>query len=220
MKSRILIPILWLLLGSLVFVVSPNSAQNQWKYEEDKHYRILPLAENVRIENDKVEVLEVFAYSCNHCFNFETSLEQFEKNKANYINFVRMPVVYSEAYKMHARIYYTAESLGKLNSMHLEVFKAIHLNRKRLMNEKEIYELFEKHGVSKNQFESRFRSFTVESKINRAERLTKKYKIRSTPTLVINGKFAANGPSIRTLEEMLLVTKELAQREYLLKQRP
>ena len=220
MKSRILIPILWLLLGSLVFVVSPNSAQNQWKYEEDKHYRILPLAENVRIENDKVEVLEVFAYSCNHCFNFETSLEQFEKNKANYINFVRMPVVYSEAYKMHARIYYTAESLGKLNSMHLEVFKAIHLNRKRLMNEKEIYELFEKHGVSKNQFESRFRSFTVESKLNRAERLTKKYKIRSTPTLVINGKFAANGPSIRTLEEMLLVTKELAQREYLLKQRP
>ena len=204
MKSRILIPILWLLLGSLVFVVSPNSAQNQWKYEEDKHYRILPLAENVRIENDKVEVLEVFAYSCNHCFNFETSLEQFEKNKANYINFVRMPVVYSEAYKMHARIYYTAESLGKLNSMHLEVFKAIHLNRKRLMNEKEIYELFYKHGVSKNQFESRFRSFTVESKINRAERLTKKYKIRSTPTLVINGKFAANGPSIRTLEEMLL----------------
>ena len=220
MKSRILIPILWLLLGSLVFVVSPNSAQNQWKYEEDKHYRILPLAENVRIENDKVEVLEVFAYSCNHCFNFETSLEQFEKNKANYINFVRMPVVYSEAYKMHARIYYTAESLGKLDSIHLEVFKAIHLNRKRLMNEKEIYELFEKHGVSKNQFESRFRSFTVESKINRAERLTKKYKIRSTPTLVINGKFAANGPSIRTLEEMLLVTKELAQREYLLKQRP
>ena len=38
--------------------------------------------------------------------------------------------------------------------------------------------------------------------------------IRSTPTLVINGKFAANGPSIRTLDEMLAVTKELAQREY------
>ena len=128
-----------------------------------------------------------------------------------------MPVVYSEAYKMHARIYYTAESLGKLDVMHLEVFKAIHLDRKRLMNEKEIYELFEKHGVSKNQFENRFRSFTVESKLNRAERLTKKYKIRSTPTLVINGKFAANGPAIRTLEEMLLVTKELAQREHLKK---
>ena len=220
MKSRTLIPPIWLLLGALVFVISPSYAQNQWRYEENKHYRVLPLAENLRIENDKVEVLEVFAYSCNHCFNFETNLEQFEKNKASYINFVRMPVVYSEAYKMHARIYYTAESLGKLDAMHIEVFRAIHLNRKQLMNEKEIYQLFEKHGVSKNQFESRFRSFTVESKLNRAERLTKKYKIRSTPTLVINGKFAANGPSIRTLEEMLLVTKELAQREYLLKQRP
>ena len=35
----------------------------------------------MRIENDKVEVLEVFAYSCNHCFNFESNLEAFEKNK-------------------------------------------------------------------------------------------------------------------------------------------
>jgi thiol:disulfide interchange protein DsbA len=220
MKSKVLTPVLWFLLGSLVFAISPSNAQNRWKYEENKHYRTLPLAENVRIENDKVEVLEVFAYSCNHCFNFESNLEVFEKNKASYIDFVRMPVVYSEGYKMHARIYYTAESLGKLDVIHLEVFKAIHLDRKRLMNEKEIYALFEKHGVSKNQFENRFRSFTVESKLNRAERLTKKYKIRSTPTLVINGKFAANGPAIRTLEEMLSVTKELAQREYLARQSP
>ena len=217
MTSRVFISVLSFFLGAFIFVLSPSIAQNQWKYEENKHYRTLPLAENERIENDKVEVLEVFAYSCNHCFNFESNLEAFEKNKASYIDFVRMPVVYSEAYKTHARIYYTAESLGKLDVIHLEVFKAIHLDRKRLMNEKEIYELFEKHGVSKNQFENRFRSFTVESKLNRAERLTKKYKIRSTPTLVINGKFAANGPAIRTLEEMLLVTKELAQREHLKK---
>ncbi len=217
MTPRVFISLLWFVSGSLIFGISPINAQNQWKYEENKHYRTLPLAENVRIENDKVEVLEVFAYSCNHCFNFESKLEAFEKNKASYIDFVRMPVVYSEAYKTHARIYYTAESLGKLDVMHIEVFKAIHLDRKRLMNDNEIYELFEKQGVSRNQFENRFRSFTVESKLNRAERLTKKYKIRSTPTLVINGKFAANGPAIRTLEEMLLVTKELAQREYLKK---
>ena len=217
MTSRVFISVLSFFLGAFVFVLSPSNAQNQWKYEENKHYRTLPLAENVRIENDKVEVLEVFAYSCNHCFNFESNLEAFEKNKASYIDFVRMPVIYSEAYKTHARIYYTAESLGKLDVIHLEVFKAIHLDRKRLMNEKEIYKLFEKHGISKNQFENRFRSFTVESKLNRAERLTKKYKIRSTTTVVINGKFAANGPAIRTLEEMLLVTKELAQREHLKK---
>ena len=218
MKSRVFIPVLWFFLGSLVFVISPSNTQNRWKYEENKHYRILPLAENVRIENDKVEVLEVFAYSCNHCFNFESYLEAFEKNKASYIDFVRMPVVYSEAYKTHARIYYTAESLGKIRCDAFRSFlKPFTSTEKRLMNENEIYELFKKHGVSRNQFENRFRSFTVESKLNRAERLTKKYKIRSTPTLVINGKFAANGPDIRTLEEMLLVTKELAQREYLKK---
>ena len=83
------------------------------------------------------------------------------------------------------------------------------------MDEDEIFKLFEKNGVSKEQFESRFRSFTVESKINRAQRLTRKYKIRSTPTIIVNGKYVANGPGTRTFEDMIAVTRELAEREFL-----
>ena len=196
------------------------NAQNQWQYQENEHYQVLSLAENLRIENEQVEVLEVFAYSCNHCFNFESHLDQYDKAKPNYVNFSRMPVIYNDAYKIHARIYYAAESLGKLESIHKEVFKAIHLDRKQLMNVNEIYPLFEKHGVSKSQFENRFRSFAIESKLSRAARLTRKYKIRSTPTLVINGKYIANGTAVRTFEDMLAVTKELAQKEYMMSQNP
>jgi thiol:disulfide interchange protein DsbA len=137
-------------------------------------------------EQERIEVVEVFAYSCNHCFNFETHLDQFEKSKADYIDFKKMPVVFNDAYKTHARIYYTAESLGNLDVMHRKIFKAM-----------------------------RFRSFTVESKVNRAQRLTSKYKIRSTPTMVINGKYTANGPAVKTFEDMLAVVKELAEREFL-----
>ena len=77
------------------------------------------------------------------------------------------------------------------------------------------YQLFAEQGISKQQFLSRFRSFTVESKVNRAQRLTSKYKIRSTPTMVINGKYTANGPAVKTFEDMLAVAKELAEREFL-----
>jgi thiol:disulfide interchange protein DsbA len=164
---------------------------------------------------ERIEVVEVFAYSCNHCFNFETYLDQFEKSKADYIDFKKMPVVFNDAYKTHARIYYTAESLGNLDVMHKKVFKAMHLDRKSLIDENEIYQLFAEQGISKQQFLSRFRSFTVESKVNRAQRLTSKYKIRSTPTIVINGKYTANGPAVRTFEDMLAVAKELAEREFL-----
>ncbi len=202
---------------AICFVLTPFTVlpDNHWQFENNKHYRTLSLAENLSIEEERVEVLEVFAYSCNHCFNFETYLDQFEKSKADYIDFKKMPVVFNDQYKMHARIYYTAESLGNLDVMHREVFKAMHLDRKSLVDENEIFKLFEKQGVTRQQFFSRFRSFTVESKVNRAQRLTSKYKIRSTPTMVINGKYTANGPATRTFEDMLAVSKELAEREFL-----
>ncbi|MBC8225628.1 MAG: thiol:disulfide interchange protein DsbA/DsbL [Gammaproteobacteria bacterium] len=198
----------------LFLSIIPIEAQNEWKFENNKHYRTLPLAEGVASLNDEIEVIEVFAYSCNHCFNFETNIELFEKTKAQYIDFKRMPVVFNEAYKMHARMYYTAESLGILDVMHNKIFKAFHLDRKQMNTEAEIFKLFSEQGISKEQFENRFRSFTVESKVNRAERLTRKYKIRSTPTMVVNGKYTSNGPSTRTFEDMIAVTRELALKEY------
>lgn len=198
----------------LFLFITPIEAQNEWKFENNKHYRTLSLAEGVASLNDEIEVIEVFAYSCNHCFNFETNIELFEKTKAQYIDFKRMPVVFNEAYKMHARMFYTAESLGILDVMHNKIFKAFHLDRKQMNTEAEIFELFSEQGISKDQFENRFKSFTVESKVNRAERLTRKYKIRSTPTMVVNGKYTSNGPSTRTFEDMIAVTRELALKEY------
>ena len=201
---------------SLLFAVPTLShADNHWQFQNNKHYRIISTAENMSAEQQRIEVVEVFAYSCNHCFNFETYLDQFEKSKADYIDFKKMPVVFNDAYKTHARIYYTAESLGNLDVMHRKIFKAMHLDRKSLTDENEIYQLFAEQGISKQQFLSRFRSFTVESKVNRAQRLTSKYKIRSTPTMVINGKYTANGPAVKTFEDMLAVAKELAEREFL-----
>ena len=35
--------------------------------------------------------------------------------------------------------------------------------------------------------------------------------------MIINGKYIANGPSTRTFEDMIAVSKELAEREFLSK---
>ncbi len=202
-----------LILASTLFFTI-GFADDHWVYEEGRHYKKLGLAEKVIAEDNRIEILEVFAYSCNHCFNFEPYLDQLDGSKADYIDVVKMPVIFNDAYKMHARIYYTAESLGNLDVMHTEVFRAMHLDRKTLMEEDEIFALFEKHGVTRQEFQSRFRSFTVESKINRAQRLTRKYKIRSTPSMIVNGKYIASGPGTRTFEDMIAVSKQLAEMEY------
>ena len=48
------------------------------------------------------------------------------------------------------------KTLGKLDVMHKEIFDAMHIKRKRLLKEGEIYTLFEKHDVSKEQFNKVF----------------------------------------------------------------
>ena len=88
---------------SLLFAVPTlTHADNHWQFQNNKHYRTLSIAENMSAEQQRIEVVEVFAYSCNHCFNFETYLDQFEKSKADYIDFKKMPVVFNDAYKTHA----------------------------------------------------------------------------------------------------------------------
>ena len=196
-----------LFLASSLFLTI-GYADDHLIFEEGRHYKTLGLAERIVAEDNRIEVLEVFAYSCNHCFNFEPYLDQFDGSKADYIDVVKMPVIFNDAYKMHARIYYTAESLGNLDVMHTEFYRAIHLDRKMLMDEDEIFDELIELDLSD------LRSFTVESKINRAQRLTRKYKIRSTPSMIVNGKYIANGPGTRTFEDMIAVSKHLAEMEY------
>ena len=85
-----------LILASLLFFTI-GYADNHSIYEEGRHYKKLGLAESVVAEDSRVEVLEVFAYSCNHCFNFEPYLDQFDLSKADYVDVVKMPVIFNDA---------------------------------------------------------------------------------------------------------------------------
>jgi len=55
-------------------------------------------------------------------------VESWKKTKPAYITFSRVPVMWSEAHRSTARLYYTLESMGKLDQLHDEVFKEIHTN--------------------------------------------------------------------------------------------
>ena len=87
------------------------------------------------------------------------------------------------------------------------------MNKKTLTKETEIQAFFERFGVSEEEFKSNFRSFGVESALKRAKNLTHRYKIRSVPILVVNGKYLTGGPSVEHFDDMLGVTNELIQRE-------
>jgi thiol:disulfide interchange protein DsbA len=75
--------------------------------------------------------------------------------------------------KTHARVFYTAEMLGKLPQLHAEIFREINVRGDHLDTPEKIEAFFTSHGVSKADFQKVFSSFGVESKVRRAEELNK-----------------------------------------------
>jgi thiol:disulfide interchange protein DsbA len=194
---------------------APASAppRTDWKYEEGKYYNTLPAAQGTSSPAGKIEVAEVFWYGCPHCYDLEPLIRDWEKKLPSDVNFVQIPVMWNPTNEIHARVHYTAEALGKLDVIRPAMFRAIHVENKPMTDEKEIQKLFEENGVSAEDFNRTFRSFSVESQLKRAKDLTVKYRVRGVPLLVVNGKYTTDGTEIHSHQELLAVTDELIQRE-------
>ncbi len=184
-----------------------------WKYQEGTHFRRLTTSQGTSSAPDKIEVAEMFWYGCGHCANFEPIFNQWKASAAADIAVVKIPVIWGPVHEMHGRIMYTAEALGVLDKVHPAVFEAIHQKNKSLTTDEEIVALFSEAGVDEAAFREAYKSFGVTSALKRAENLTRRYGIRSTPIMVVNGKYVVEGEGVRSLNDILAITEELAERE-------
>lgn len=176
-----------------------TAAQVPAKWVEGKHYQTLLPAQPTGSPAGKVEVVEVFWYGCGHCFHLDPSLESWRHGpKPAYIDFVRVPVMWNDTTRAHARLFYTIESLGKLEQLHSAIFREIHVNGNFLAaqdpadTERLQRTFLRANGVSDADFDKAYRSFSVESNLQRAQQLTQRYKVAGVPFLVVNGKYTTD----------------------------
>lgn len=192
---------------------TPPSSPVTQKYTEGQHYTVLTTAQGTSSSPDVVEVAEVFWYGCPHCYNFDPYIVKWEEELPDGVALIRLPVMWNPTNEIHARMFYTADALGKLDEMHQAIFKEMHLNGKTLTTETEIQAFFVNYGVSPEDFQKTFRSFPVETRLKKAKNLTQRYRIQSVPLLVVNGKYVTGGPGVKNFDDMISVANELITRE-------
>jgi thiol:disulfide interchange protein DsbA len=195
------------------------------KWQQGTHFAALPAAQPVSVEPGQVEVTEIFWYGCGHCFTLEPRLEAWEKSgKPAYVKVVRMPVVWNEVSREDARLFYTLETLGKLDALHLAVFRETHVNRKPfsviagnrvdpVATEQRAREFLLANGVSAEDFGKAYRSFAVENRIRQAEALTRRYMADHTPMAVVQGKYMTDVSMAGGLDAFFELLNDLAARE-------
>lgn len=166
---------------------------------EGSDYRRLGKPAPVDAPAGKVEVIEFFAYTCIHCYNFEPAFKDWMKTVPAHVVVKRSPVGFNASFEPLQKLYFALEALGQLDALHDKVFKAIHQDRVRLNNTDAIVAWAAAQGLDKAQFAQTLNSFGVAGKVKRANQLQDAYEVEATPSLGVAGRFYVPGQAARTL---------------------
>lgn len=159
----------------------------------------------------KVEVVEVFAYWCGHCFAFEPSIEAWKAKLPADVRFTPVPLS-GGANDTLARVYYAAETTGMLDKVHGAVFSAIHAERSLPPNASadEILAALGKKGVDTKTLGDAMNSFAMTARLGQGFGFAQRSGVEGTPTLIVNGKYRVSGKS---QNEQLQIVNGLIARE-------
>ena len=168
-------------------------------FKEGSDYLRLQRPAPVDSKGGQIEVLEFFAYTCIHCYNFEPLLTAWMAKKPANVVVRRTPVAFSPAMEPLQRLYYALEAMGKVEALHEKAFRAVHVDKVRLQDPAVMADWIAQQGVDKTQFNQFYNSFGVAGKAKRATQLQDAYQVEGTPALGVAGRYYISGQGPRTL---------------------
>jgi len=195
------------------------TAGRVWKFKEGQHYNRFPSTAGRWGSADKIEVTEIFMYSCPHCYDLEPFINMWAENKDPNIRFVRIPAIFNQLAQLHAQLYYTEVFLaqaGKLKdqaAFRNMVFEEYHSRGNQLTSETAIQRLFARVGVSEDDFNRTWKSFEVDQALRRAREMAINYGVASVPMIVVNGKYTTDAGSAGSYPKLIELIDELTVRE-------
>ena len=168
---------------------------------------------------DKIEVAEVFMYSCPHCYDLEAYINRWAEDKDPSIRFVRIPASFNQLAVLHAQLYYTEIFLGKSGKLkdpiafRNMVFEEYHRRSNRLTSQMAIQRLFARAGVNADDFNRIWNSFEVNQALRVAADLARRYNVTSVPMVIVNGKYRTDMGMAGSYPKLIELIDELTVRE-------
>jgi thiol:disulfide interchange protein DsbA len=184
---------------------APKPFVDEGKWVEGKHYFRIDPAQPTSSPG-KIEVTEVFSYGCPACFQYHGVVDDLAKNLPRGTVMTYTPASFrpDENWPLLQRAYLTAQAFGvdkqSHDAMFDAVFKSGELGIIDLQTNKpkaqsawptidDVAKFYAKFGVKPEEFAATANSFTINTKMKRADELIRAYEVDSTPTIVVNGKY-------------------------------
>ena len=209
--------------ASTVTTASAAAPSGPSMWQEGVNYTRLVPAQPTSVPAGQVEVLEFFWYACPHCNAIDPLVATWLKTKPGYVTFSRVHVLWNEGDRSLARLYYTLDAMGKLDQMHSEIFKEIHVNGNPLLaadqnnsaqSERIQTTFVAKFGISAAEFGKAYHQIPVDLALQRADELVQRYRVESVPKFVVNGKYIADVSTAGSQERLISLVGDLAALEH------
>lgn len=181
-------------------------------YVEGVHYK--PTTQRIATSDKNViEVIELFSYSCPHCFNLDPQVQQWQKTLPENVSFNHVPAIFRDSWLQLARVFYAAEVTGDLETLHSAIFNAIHVGKRRLETEEQLLAFVAEQGIDADMFAKTMNSFSVKGKVKKALLLSQSSGITGVPSMIVNGKYIVDAPMAGGMVELLKVVDFLIEQE-------
>lgn len=190
----------------------PGAALAQSTPQAGRDYVEIPGGQAWAARPGRIEVAELFGYTCPHCAHFEPLLAQWKQRQGKDVDLALVPAVYGGAWDVWARAFFAASDLGLLPRSHEAVFAAIHRDGRlpRNPSAQELGTFFSSYGVDGDRFRAAMADPKVDARMDRAREFAIASGAEGTPTLVVNGRYRVTAAS---LEDALRITDWLVARE-------
>jgi thiol:disulfide interchange protein DsbA len=180
--------------GLMLGLVSTAGWAVPMSFVEGTHYS--PTAEKLNIaEEGKVVVVEMFSYTCPHCYALEPEVEAWKETLADDVEFVKVPAIFRDSWLELAKVYYAAEATGDLEMLHPKLFSAIHVDKRRLNTEDQLLDFVEEQGIDREAFAKAMNSFSVKGKVKNALIMSRTSGITGVPAFIVDGSYRTNASS-------------------------
>mgnify|MGYP003595518646 CR=1 FL=1 len=175
--------------------------------------QIIPVSPPQPVENDgKIEVIEFFAYGCHVCANAEPQIKAWLAKQGPDVKFRRIPSLNNVRGIDSIPLFYALEAMGQVERLHQKIFDAANLENVMLGHQPTLLKWLEKNGVKPADYEAMLKSFSVDNKVKRAQRMNQDYRAASTPYFVVDGRHALSGIGPETFSVMDQLVEQTRQK--------
>ncbi len=181
-------------LYAVASLVAVTAYAQSGELREGVNYTVVKPAQPTTAPAGKTEVIEFFGYWCPHCNDFEPVMADWAKRNDAKVSTQYIPFAFLPSHIAFQKLYYTLETLGVEKEMRRKVFDAIHRDSviKPTADAESLGDWAAKNGMDRKKFIDTYNSFSVTTKVSRANQIAVAYGVTGVPMLGIGGKYLIN----------------------------